>query len=607
MISFITSKGEGGGRAVALGFRGQIYLAMGSVCLLLAVVAGISLWIFSNNLQMGDQLARRSGEVVGQVAEVSTSIKTDITGQTEKSTALLKRQQGALTEQLVEQKTLNRVLNSIELAVMAADKGAMGIIYEGKRYGEVAPAIEALDASFREFYEMAGKNGIAEGDLKGLNRAARAYLNTFADLRELDEKNVSLTQQVELTKEARNVGKLLDERLKGIVASLKSAAEENLNRELAASEAQMQEADRESQQTLSTILAELDTIGGRVQGNLDAINGLQVMLSQKRLLLAGIAAAALLLGLALSFLIVRAISRPVLKAVAIAKGIAEGDLEQQVDIGGSGEIGQLGRSMAIMIDNLRENRLQIETSVTILDETSSKVSSALEEISAAMEQIFSQAKTTADHSSEVDQHSKGACSDAMTGTTQMQGLVSSMNELSTSSKEIAKTIKVIDDIAFQTNLLALNAAVEAARAGEAGAGFAVVAEEVRNLASRSAQAAKESAVLIEGPLKKIEKATAVARQTAESLGKIAKQVGTMSELMGQISLASKEQVEGITQVNIGLSQIDGAAQDLAAQASQLNSLMHRQEGRSTVEAGETFASRQALPPPDTPPADEEMF
>jgi len=150
----------------------------------------------------------------------------------------------------------------------------------------------------------------------------------------------------------------------------------------------------------------------------------------------------------------------------------------------------------------------------------------------------------------------------------MKALIQSMDEISKASEETAKIIKTIDEIAFQTNLLALNAAVEAARAGEAGAGFAVVADEVRNLAMRAADAAKNTANLIEESVKKIKGGSEVVSKTNEAFGKVATGSKKVSELVGEIAAASQEQAQGIEQINKAVAEMDKVIQQDAASAEE---------------------------------------
>jgi methyl-accepting chemotaxis protein len=167
----------------------------------------------------------------------------------------------------------------------------------------------------------------------------------------------------------------------------------------------------------------------------------------------------------------------------------------------------------------------------------------------------------------------------------MGDLTESMKEISGASEETAKIIKTIDEIAFQTNLLALNAAVEAARAGEAGAGFAVVADEVRNLAMRAAEAAKNTANLIEGTVKKIKNGSDTVSKTNEAFSKVATQAKKVSELVGEISAASQEQAQGIEQINKAVAEMDKVTQQNAANAEESAAASEEMNAQAEVMKG----------------------
>ena len=176
-----------------------------------------------------------------------------------------------------------------------------------------------------------------------------------------------------------------------------------------------------------------------------------------------------------------------------------------------------------------------------------------------------------------------------TATSSMGRLNNSMVEISKASEETSKIIKTIDEIAFQTNLLALNAAVEAARAGEAGAGFAVVADEVRNLAMRAAEAAKNTANLIEGTVKKVKDGTEIVEKTSAEFAKVSNSAGKMGELVGEIAAASREQAQGIEQINKAVSEMDKVVQRNASNAEEsaaASEEMNAQAGQMKVFVGD---------------------
>jgi methyl-accepting chemotaxis protein len=211
---------------------------------------------------------------------------------------------------------------------------------------------------------------------------------------------------------------------------------------------------------------------------------------------------------------------------------------------------------------------QVSSSSQSLAEGASEQAAAIEETSASLEEISSMTKNNADNAQEADGLMKEASSVVNEANQSMQQVISSMTEISKASEETQKIIKTIDEIAFQTNLLALNAAVEAARAGEAGAGFAVVADEVRNLAIRAADAAKNTADLIEGTVKRVTDGTALVHRTNEAFVQVSGSTSKVGELVGEISAASNDQAKGVEEVNNAVTEMDKVTQQNAANAEE---------------------------------------
>lgn len=201
-----------------------------------------------------------------------------------------------------------------------------------------------------------------------------------------------------------------------------------------------------------------------------------------------------------------------------------------------------------------------------LAEGSSEQAASIQETSSTLEESASMVHQTTQNTKEADLLAKRTKDAAAKGDSEMHTMLQAMKELKTSSGEISKIIKVIDEIAFQTNILSLNAAVEAARAGDAGKGFAVVAEEVRNLAQRSAQAAKDTAVIIESNISLSEKCLGITEQVSVSLTEINDESNKVSELLGEITTASQEQEIGIGQINKAISQMEIVLQSNASTA-----------------------------------------
>ena len=211
---------------------------------------------------------------------------------------------------------------------------------------------------------------------------------------------------------------------------------------------------------------------------------------------------------------------------------------------------------------------QVSSSSQSMAEGASEQAASIEETSSSMEEMSSMTKTNSENAGHADSLMKNANQVVKKSTESMDQLIQSMEDISKASEETSKIIKTIDEIAFQTNLLALNAAVEAARAGEAGAGFAVVADEVRNLAMRAADAAKDTAELIEGTVKKVENGSSLVSATNDAFSEVAESAGKVGELVAEISHASHEQSEGIEQVNNAITEMDKIVQQNAATAEE---------------------------------------
>ena len=263
---------------------------------------------------------------------------------------------------------------------------------------------------------------------------------------------------------------------------------------------------------------------------------------------------------------------------SVAQQAADGDLSQRAPVTSKDELGQLGQAMNSMLDNIsnvvgevRQAAEHVSTgSAEItqgnedLSQRTSAQAGALEETSASMEEMTSTIKQNADNAKQANQLAVTAREVAEKGGAVTEKAVSAMDEINKSSKKIADIINVIDEIAFQTNLLALNAAVEAARAGEQGRGFAVVASEVRNLAQRSATAAKEIKALINESVQKVGDGSELVNQSGQTLEEIVNSVKRVTDIIAEISAASQEQASGIDQVNKAVMQMDQGTQQNAA-------------------------------------------
>jgi methyl-accepting chemotaxis protein-1 (serine sensor receptor) len=285
-----------------------------------------------------------------------------------------------------------------------------------------------------------------------------------------------------------------------------------------------------------------------------------------------------LAGAFVAMLLIRGIGAALAEAVRLARSVAAGDLTQDVRIERHDEIGQLlaaldamNRSLAGIVGDVRRGTDtiaaasdQIAAGSQDLSARTEQQATSLEETAASMEELTSAVKHNADNARQANTLAAAASGVAGRGGDVIRAVVGTMGEISASSRRIAEIIGVIDGIAFQTNILALNAAVEAARAGEQGRGFAVVATEVRNLAQRSAAAAREIKHLIDHSVERVEAGGRLVEQAGATMHEIVASVHRVTDIMGEITSASAEQTAGIGQINVAVAQMDQVTQQNAA-------------------------------------------
>jgi methyl-accepting chemotaxis protein len=312
-----------------------------------------------------------------------------------------------------------------------------------------------------------------------------------------------------------------------------------------------------------------------------------------RLFMFAVTGVALAIGALLAWLVTRSITTPINLAVQVAQTVAAGDLTSRIDASAKDETGHLLLALQDMNTSLQDIVGQVRSGTDTIATASSQISSgnldlsarteqqasSLEETASAVEQLTSTVKQNGDNARQANQMAASASSVALKGGSIVAQVVQTMGSINASSRKIVDIIGVIDGIAFQTNILALNAAVEAARAGEQGRGFAVVATEVRNLAQRSAGAAKEIKELIGDSVDKVEAGSRLVNEAGATMDEIVASVKRVTDIMGEIAAASHEQELGIDQIHQSITEMDGVTQQNAAlveQAAAAAASLHEQ-------------------------------
>ncbi|MCU6434883.1 methyl-accepting chemotaxis protein [Undibacterium sp. Jales W-56] len=297
-----------------------------------------------------------------------------------------------------------------------------------------------------------------------------------------------------------------------------------------------------------------------------------------RLWIMGVLAASILLGLTLAYWIAHVVASPLQHAVKVAQTVASGDLTSHIEVRSLDETGLLLQALKEMNASLLKVVTEVRSGTDQIAEASAQIAegnldlsnrtetqaSSLAETASSMEELTSTVRHNSDNAHQANQLSISATAVALKGGNVVSQVVDTMGSINASSKKIVDIIAVIDGIAFQTNILALNAAVEAARAGEQGRGFAVVASEVRNLAQRSASAAKEIKELINDSVEKVDQGSRLVDQAGSTMHEVVESVKRVSDIISEITAAGAEQSSGIDQINTAIAQMDQVTQQNAA-------------------------------------------
>ncbi|WP_279761471.1 methyl-accepting chemotaxis protein [Mitsuaria sp. GD03876] len=452
----------------------------------------------------------------------------------------------------------------------------------------------------------------AHGQWDASRKAAAASLDEVAALSPEDDKAVLMQIKAALDAYAQKAANVVNQLEAGAYDHAAVA-----DRLLEPAKAQVAEAEKQ----LAEVEKRMETQAADMRAGIEKTQGGVLWTFGLVLVFAAIVV------VPLTLLNMHTICTPLAEAEALAEAIAEGDLSRAMKpVQGVDEASKLMRSLHHMqealqsmvgqlrtaADSIRTASVEIATGNQDLSSRTEQTASNLQQAASSLVQLTGTVKQTADSARTANQLASSASGAAAKGGDVVSQVVSTMDEINSSSKRISDIIGTIDGIAFQTNILALNAAVEAARAGEQGRGFAVVAGEVRSLAQRSAEAAREIKTLIGASVERVETGSRLVQEAGTTMSDIVASVQRVTDIIGEITAASSEQSDGITQVNQGVSQLDqmtqqnaalveesaAAAESLKDQAERLGSVVDRfrVSGLAPALSATAFTARAATAP-----------